>query len=279
VRRRLAILAKQPRRARPAARPGERGFALLIVVWTLVLLTLIVTQVTASGRMDVRLSTNLRDAAAAEAEADGVVFVAIAHLVDGSPRRWAADGSVRDVPVAQGRARVRIRSEEGKFDLNSAPVPTLVAVLRAAGADNARADDLARAIDVWRFPSAAFAAAEKAYAAAGRDYRPPQQAFQSIAELGLVLGMTPDVVTRLRDYLTIWHEGDPDPRDADPAVRDILAAQGPGRAVASPDARLGKVATIEADVTLGGGAGATRRAVVRVGANEDQGGWRILDWR
>jgi general secretion pathway protein K len=267
------------RRASPAARSRECGFALLIVLWTMVLLTLIVTRVTASGRMDVRLSNNLRDAAAAEAEADGVVYVAIAHLVDGSPQRWVADGSAHDVPVAQGRARVRVRSEEGKFDLNSAPVPTLAAVLRAAGANEAKANELAQAIDVWRFPSAAFAAADTAYAAAGRDYRPPQEAFQSAAELGLVLGMTPELVTKLRDYVTIWHDGDPDPGAAEPAVRDILAAQGPGRAATPPDARLGKVATIEASVTFGNGTRATRRAVVRVGASEDHGGWRVLDWR
>ena len=54
-----------------AAPESTRGFALLLVLWTLVLVSLIVSQLLASGRSAVRIATNLRAASVAEAAAVG----------------------------------------------------------------------------------------------------------------------------------------------------------------------------------------------------------------
>ncbi len=43
---------------------SERGFVLLLVLWTLALLALIGTQVTAAGRSEAQVATNLRAAGA-----------------------------------------------------------------------------------------------------------------------------------------------------------------------------------------------------------------------
>ena len=62
----------------------ERGFALLVVLWSLVLLGLLLAQVMAAGRSAVALAGNLRAASVARAAADmGIASVAVYSEDDG----------------------------------------------------------------------------------------------------------------------------------------------------------------------------------------------------
>src|SRR5277367_4288128 len=101
VRLRLISNAPPPPRSRvPAEREpphAQRGFALLIVLWTLVLLVLLVTQLTAAGRTETRIAANLRSGAAAEAAAEGAVYEALFHLLDSSAGHWNVDGAIHQV--------------------------------------------------------------------------------------------------------------------------------------------------------------------------------------
>ena len=63
------------------------GFALIIVLWTLVLIAFIFAQLTASGRTEIRIAGNLVANAQAEAALDGAVFQTIFNLSDTSPER------------------------------------------------------------------------------------------------------------------------------------------------------------------------------------------------
>ena len=49
----------------------QRGFALLIVLWTVAFLALLGTQIVAAGRSDTQLADNLKQEAVLEAAADG----------------------------------------------------------------------------------------------------------------------------------------------------------------------------------------------------------------
>lgn len=51
----------------------------------------------------------------------------------------------------------------------------------------------------------------EAYRAAGRGYAPPNAPFENLEELGDVLGITQAILQRVSPYLTIYHDGDPDP--------------------------------------------------------------------
>ena len=66
------------------------------------------------------------------------------------------------------------------------------------------------------------------YAAAGRDYAPSGAPFASPDELGAVLGMTPDLLARLKPHLTVFTDGDPSTATQDVVVAQALAW--PGRA-------------------------------------------------
>jgi len=263
--------------ARTCPRLREGGFALLIVLWAVVLLTLLVTQLTAAGRTGVQVAANLRGAAAAEAAADGAVHAAAFHLLDPASR-WIPDGTEHALSVAGGQAVVRIDDEAGKVNPNTASPELLQALLRRLGADSRTADGVAAAIVDWRFPGAQGqpgGAKVAEYRAAGRDYGPPGKPFRSIAELGAVLGMTPDLLTRLSPNVTVLTDLDPDPAAAPPLVRQAMEDLRPAGAVRRQPPRT---VTITAGITGDLGGRFVRRAAVRLGATEKEPLLQILTW-
>lgn len=257
----------------------EHGFALLLVLWTLVLLTLITTHLVALGRTEARLAANLLAAAAAEALADGAIHEAMFRLLDASPEGWRADGAPRRLALPGGTAEIRIEDQAGLVNPSTVPPPLMAALLRRVGADARQAETIAAAVGDWVYPDArASGAKAPQYRAAGRGYAPPETPFRSVAELGLVLGMTPDLLARLTPHLTVFYEGEPDPAAADPvvsqAIRDVVGnSVQPGRR----DGDGPRVVAITAAAVGREGGRFTRRAVVRL-AREGGRLHRVLAW-
>ena len=264
---------------RHAAPARESGFALLIVLWSLVLITLIVTQVTAAGRSEALLTVNLRRAAALRAETDGAVNLAIFNLLDPASG-WTADGSTHRTRLADGTVAIRITDEFGKINPSLASPAVLSALLRAVGEGADQSDELAANIVQWRYPTAddaASGAKAQRYRAAGKDYAPPNASFQSIGEVGLVLGITPELLARLSPHLTLYTDTDPDARRADPVVARALALAG----TAPPTGPLppARVVTVVAAAVADTGARFTRQAVVSLGADRAGRPFRIVAWQ
>jgi general secretion pathway protein K len=269
---------------RSAPAPGDRGFALLIVLWWTVLLVLLGSQLAASGRLDAQRAGNLRAAAMAEAAADGVLQEAVFHLLDGSPAGWAADGSVHPVLVAGGVARVEIRSEAAKIGLNQASPALLAALLTRLGTDRRQSAALADAILDWRTATARprrLGAKAPEYRAAGLDYAPPNSDFESIDELGLVRGMTPELVARLAPYVSVYQTGDPDLALADAVVR--LASADAHDVAADPAERVGlpndvaPVVIVRVAVEMKAGAQVVHHAVIRLAVDAARHPFQLLD--
>ena len=269
-------MGEQPER-QPAKRKDD-GFALIIVLWTLVLLTVIATQIAATGRSEARLAANLRGAAVAQAAADGCVFEAIQRLLGDPAGLWPPDPAPRAMARPGAQAVIRLSSEDGKIDLNSAPPEVLAALLRAVGVDRIQALALALDIALWRFPSVRTTERIPAYQQAGLAYGPPGEPFQTLSELRLVLGMTAAIYERLLPHVTVFHDGEPDLRAADPILREALAALGVHGEPGQGQARPGRIAVIDVEAEAAGGSRASRHAVVRIGAPTDRGGWTILAW-
>src|SRR5438309_11252947 len=96
-----------PPRSAECRRNG--GFALIIVLWTLVLIGFIVAHVTASGRTEIRIAGNLVANSAAQAAAEGAIFEAIFNLSDPQPeQRWPIDSTPRQVAIGNSRVLVRL---------------------------------------------------------------------------------------------------------------------------------------------------------------------------
>ena len=261
---------------------ADRGFALLIVLWTLGLLALLGTEITASGRTATKLAANLRSNAVVEAAADGAVHQAMLRLMQGV---WKADGTPRVVRIGPAVVEVRITDEAGKLNPNFATLPVMAALLRNLGLDPARAAPLAAAIIDWRTRSAQplpGGAKLPQYRAAGLPYGPASRPFESVDEIGLVLGMTPDIFARLRPHISVYNDSDVQRAAADPLADQAIEESELGRGAAERFSFAGEdeTATVRAAATGPDGARFTRQAVIRVSTEPAQGEvpFQILTW-
>lgn len=266
---------------RPNRRPRQRGFALLIVMWGLVLPALVCARVLSTGRMEAQLAGNLRDAAVAEDTADGAIFRTIYNLIGVGEVRWPAQGTFR-ATVAGAPVEIAIRNLSGRINPNVASPELLSALFGRLDLDKAKAEALTLAILEWRATGPRLLTAKTAdYARAGRGEAPPEKPFRSLDDLGAVLGMTPELLARLRPHLTLWWESDPDPAYADPVVMATLQSLGTvaSGASAAASGRTNQAVEIVATAAGPGGARFSRTADVVVNAADGRSTWRIMSWR
>jgi general secretion pathway protein K len=97
-------------------------------------------------------------------------------------------------------------------------------LLVQVGADAATAATVAASIVDWRMASNAPGQAKAIltrYAAAGSDYAPSGAQFADVNELAQVIGMTPELLARLRPHLTVYTDDD----SAATARTDIVVVQ------------------------------------------------------
>src|SRR5260370_20749870 len=218
-----------PRRFPPGLAEWRRngGFALILVLWTLVLIGFIVAHLTASGRTEIRIAGNLVANSASQAAADGAIFEAIFTLSDPQPeRRWPVDGTPRQVTVGSSRVILRMEDEASWINPSTASPALLEALLRVIGSDPDTARRIATAISEWVGTAAAPRPQEALvadYRTAGLDYGPPGAPFETLAELGRVLGLTPAVLLAIRPHLTLFGPPEPNPATMDPVVAAPLA--------------------------------------------------------
>lgn len=273
-----------PKLPRPMLSRRQRGFALLIVLWTLVLIAFVTAHVTATGRAEIRIAGNLAANAAAEAAADGAIYQAVFSLSDPRPeRRWALDKAAHEIEIGRSRVTVRLEDEDARVNPSFASPALLEALLRVLGSDPASAAGLANAIAEWvgslsqqRPPAVVLAE----YQAAGLDYGPPGTPLESLDELARVRGMTPALLAALRPHLTLFGSPNPDPADADAEVAAALALLGqpPPGAPAAPAAGTDlATARIHAAAHGPGNALVTRTAIVRIGPSLTNG-YTLLAW-
>jgi general secretion pathway protein K len=266
---------------------ADRGFALLIVLWMLVLIAFITMHVTATGRTELRISGNLAANAAAEAAADGAIFEALFNLADARPdRHWDPDGSVHELRIGSSLITVRVEDEAGRINPNLAVPALLEGLLRALGTKAEKAAELAQAISEWTgvvqgAKNPQQLAAE--YRAGGLDYGPPASAMESIDELRGVRGMTTQLLETLRPHLSLFSPATPNPAHADPLVTAAIAFAQGGPVISDPRGERNDptivpiIARIQATARGPGDAEVTRTVVARVGPF-DAKGYTLLAW-
>ena len=177
-------MKKCPPRSARSRRNG--GFALIVVLWTLVLIAFIVAHLTSTGRTEVRIASNFVANAVAQAAADGAIFETIFNLSDPAPaQRWPVDGTVHEIVIGNSRVQVRLEDEAWWINPSTASPVLIEALLRVTGSDPESAQRLAAAISEWvgsggmggLASSGATPRQQNAllaeYSAAGLDYSPP----------------------------------------------------------------------------------------------------------
>ena len=286
-------------------RTRERGWALVSVLWAIAVLAMI-----AAAMQSLSFSTAVQerhaiDRAAADAALDAAVMRAILGLSDARPaQRWRVDGVAQVYDFGGFRMGVAVQDELGRIDLNAADGTLIAQLLRSQGMERDDAAVLTDRILNWRSKDTGLTrlkgGGDDDYAQAGLTYRPRHAPFQSVDELKLVLGMTPDLFARIRPALTVYsHKPTPDlqvalreallaffPNQPD-QVKEILAARTQGADNDGLKARPGILTgtdslagrTFEIAVTLKTGQRTLERVAVIVLTNDKSKPYIALAWR
>jgi general secretion pathway protein K len=269
----------------PAACRRSGGFALIIVLWALVLIAFIIAHLTASGRTEIRIASNLVSNSVAQAAADGAVFDAIFNLSDPRPeQRWPVDGTAHEIVIGNSRVVVRLEDEASWINPSSASPLLLEALLRVTGSDPDSAHRVAIAISEWVGSATAARPQDTLlaeYRAAGLDYGPPGAPIETLDELDQVLGMTPAIFAAIRPHLTMYGPPEPNPATTDPVVAAALALLTPQAGAAASPANQAPLDLSTVRITAlasgPGNAHVIRTAVVRIGPTAPQG-YTVLAW-
>ena len=272
----------------PAEQPaGQRGLALLAVIWVVGLLAVMAMDVLLAARRETRQGTEMGEHARLEAAAEAGLALAVRALLLTPPGDAAGphafDGS---------RILVRVEPEAGKVDLNLAAPELLAAVFEAAGQSRLQARAWAALIADWRDsdqaaePGGGMEAVE--YRRLGRTVLPRDNEFQAVRELMELPGMTAELFELVEHGLTVHGRvAEPQLRLAPPLVRAALATAR-RRAATEPDAHAAPPAAPRA--SLAGQAYTLRIeaqrpagrvahvAVVRLTGNALTPYW-VQDWR
>lgn len=187
---------------------GERGIALIVVLWTLLLLAVIAGSLAAQSRREGFLARNAVTLAKIEASADGGVVRGIAALIDQRVDfRWKADSNPHRYMLDGIEVVITITDEAGKVDLNVGSPELLAAVLKVVGATEAEAVDIS--VSVVR---------ERGGGQKGRG------GFETVADLMHIPGMNRALFGRVEQLVTVFtHAGGVDPSVAPPEVLMALA--------------------------------------------------------
>ena len=210
LRRVIQSLAQRPRDA--SAQSREAGFAVLLTIWVLILISLMAASLGAQTLSESRIAYNRAQLAVARALADAGVSFGLSGLLDPVVgNRWPADGRVRIVRYGGGSIDIRVQDEAGKLDLNAAPIELIVGLMHVLAIDDGSIANLTNAI-LGRRRQYAAGLTDAAKAAATEDETPLAAAvrlpFATVSELRLAAQPPQSVYDRLRPFVTVYTGSD-----------------------------------------------------------------------
>ena len=253
-------------------RHDSRGFALVVVLWSIAVLALLGSQLTSTARVQSRIAAAARDSGAVEAAVDGGIYQAIFALC--ATGGIGLSGQPVVLQIGNATVEILVEDEASRVNPNVASIEMLRGLMVAAGADQGRAGLIAGEIVDWRNRSAASVfGGEKIdlYRNRGLPYRSADRPFDSVDESGLIPDMTPDLLARLRPWLSVYRNSD------DTGVNVRQAAGNPGeQGLVNPNI----VMRVTAAATIRGRARAVRSAVVLIHAGTEVNGklYQVLVW-
>ena len=292
-----------------SAAPGpgrQRGIALVLVLWILLLVTISTGAYTLTARMDQLEAHTILSGTQARLAAEAGINFAVLSLRDPDElARLVPDGRPYSMNFEGMVVEVRVTDERGKLDINSAAEESFINLFTANGVDVTDAEYLAAAIADWADPDEierASGAELSAYESAGLAVGPANRSFAMTEELLQVLGMSWELYSRIAPGISV-HSGAniPDPAYAPPeallALPDMTSEDAvnfvaerhsqeslsdmnqtrPNGEVAMARGR-GLTYSILAKATLPNGIWDQVEATVRLGGNAQGAPYRILRW-
>ena len=293
------------RRREQTARPSERGFIIVAVLWILVALSALATIFSVYLANSARVLGATDIGVESEALASASLELAAYRLLSADQKERPAQGSFR-FRMDNADVSVTYTSEAARVDLNSAPKETLASLFEVLGVEQKAASEIADRVVGWRTKAKPNTAndEEALYLAAGLGYSPRQAPFAHVNELSLVLGLSPAVVERALPYVTVFGKSaEIDVLLAAPEViaalpgmtpevlndflkqrsslpRDpkaVAAALGPAKAAATlPEPKAYRLLTT---MRFDNGRRASTEAVISLGPEKDKDPYKVLAWQ
>lgn len=204
---------------------GEDGFALIGVLWLVVLVAVVGLDFALQARGITRRVANTADHSVAAAAAES----GLAHAVEALQRRLGegaeiplGDGRLLDpwlepgrflgdtIEVADARVVVRLRDVGTMVNLNRASEGELRSLFAALRVDDGEADRVAQAVLDWRDPDRLRrerGGDREEYLQADAPRLPADGPFGRVDELLHVRGVTPELFERVAPFLTVHGSG------------------------------------------------------------------------
>lgn len=189
---------------------NEKGVALMIVLWVMAILMIVVTEFVYTMKVDSAAAGNFKDETEARYLAAAGVNMALAEIAKDYDLVCDANGGVvfrkkdtgeaaatdRDFELGGGKVSYTIEDEAGKINVNSATRETISELLRITGVEQAESDIIADSLLDWIDANDEHhlnGAETEYYASLAGPYRAKNGPLDTIEEMLLVRGMTPDI--------------------------------------------------------------------------------------
>jgi general secretion pathway protein K len=204
---------------------GQNGIALMLVIWILAVLMVIVLSVSFMTRVENKATIAFKEGieekfiaeAGIERAAEEIMYRKIklgAPVEEGKEAQiWQTDGTPNTFTLENGTCLVRIIDESGKIDINTVPDILLKGLITGLGVKDEDADVIVDSIGDWRDAddfTRLHGAESDYYMSLPVPYKPKNADFESIEELLLVKGVTPELVygkgdkPGLQDFITVY---------------------------------------------------------------------------
>lgn len=237
---------------------GQRGVALLLVLWVLALLTTLLAGLLGWVHLQNRQALWQRQQTQALLAAEAGIGMAVMAQLDRDPQQhWTADAQPHELRFDDAVLAVGIRSEQGKLDLNAAPAEAFARLITACGTPAGQSQRLAQALEQRRSGG-----------------RAPLRMIEELRELP---GMTQPLYQCAVPQVTLWSgQSAPDARMASPWLRKALNL--PAAGGTTTDA--GPVITVISQATMPGGYTTTLNVTLLLNASkEGTRPYRVLRWQ
>lgn len=189
---------------------SQSGVSLVVVLWVLALLMIMATELVYTVRVDSMTAANFRDEAEAEALAAAGINMGIAEVA--SPYKFVVldkEGKLkfiregmdeaqqsRALDLGAGMVQYVIEDESGKLNLNTSTREVISNLFKISGVQGSELDIIADSIIDWRDENHEYhlnGAEDDYYMSLPRPYGAKDAPFDTVEELLLVKGMSPDI--------------------------------------------------------------------------------------
>lgn len=213
--------------AAPADRGGERGMAMLVVLWIIASASILVASFNATARSGVQLMSAELQMSKAKAALNGGLEIAAAHLIDANEdARWLPDGKSQMVRLGDFELTIRISDPNALFDINKADPEILKRLFERASNSEDEADQIVKGIltarKVANTPAGQNAIRDRSLPDEG-DFETDLPAFINVNQLRQIDGVTESIFRRVENLITVYSSaGKINPKTASDDVLAVI---------------------------------------------------------